>query len=70
MEKTTIALTREAKEKMQEIGYKGESYSNLIIRLVESAKKRQLHDFLMNEEGCIPIEQAIKNAKDKKWLKL
>lgn len=70
METTTIALTREAKEKMQEFGFKGESYSDIVMRLVESARKRQLHDLLFNEEGCVTIEQAIKDAKAKKWLKL
>ena len=68
MEKTTIAISRNIKEQMQEFGYKGESYSDLIKRLIESAKQRQLHDFLMSDEGFIPIEEAIKEA-DKKWPK-
>lgn len=66
MEKTTIAISREIKSQMEEFGYKGESYSDLIKRLIESAKQRQLHDFLMNEEGTIPIEEALSNAK-KRW---
>ena len=68
MEKTTIAISREIKDQMQEFGFKGESYSDLIKRLIESAKKRQLHDLLMNEEGTIPIEEALSNAK-KQWQK-
>ncbi|MFA5174151.1 MAG: antitoxin VapB family protein [Candidatus Pacearchaeota archaeon] len=66
MEKTTIAITHEAKDKMQEFGFKGESYSDLILRLVKSAKERQLHDLLMNEEDTISIEEALANAK-KQW---
>jgi hypothetical protein len=34
----------------------------------KSVKQRQLHDFLMSDEGFIPIEEAIKEA-DKKWPK-
>jgi len=68
MEKTTIAISRNIKEQMQEFGYKGESYSNLIKRLIESAKQRQLHDLLMNEKNTISIEEALSNAK-KQWQK-
>jgi predicted CopG family antitoxin len=53
---------------MQEFGYKGESYSELIKRLLESAKQRQLHDLLMNEENTISIEEALANAR-KQWQK-
>ena len=56
MEKTTIAITKEAKEEMQVFGNKGETYSDIIMKLVESAKQRQLHDLLFNEEDSIPIE--------------
>lgn len=68
MEKTTIAISRDIKYQMQEFGYKGESYSDLIKRLIESAKQRQLHDLLMNEENTISIEEALSNAK-KQWRK-
>jgi len=68
METTTIALTKEAKERVKEFGNKGESYSEIIMKLVKSAKERQLHDLLMSEEGTIPIEEALANAK-KKWQK-
>ena len=66
MEKTTIAIAKDVKERMNEFGYKGETYSNIIARLIESAKQRQLHDLLMSEEGTIPIEEALANAK-KQW---
>ena len=68
MEKTTIAISRDIKMQMQEFGYKGESYSDLIKRLIESAKQRQLHDLLMSEENTISIEEALSNAK-KQWQK-
>ncbi len=68
MEHTTIAVSKEVKEQIMEFGNKGETYSQILKRLVESAKKRQLHDLLMNEEDTIPIEEAITNSK-KRWQK-
>jgi len=66
METTTIALTKDVREGIKQFGNKGESYSEILTRLLESARKRMLHDFLMSDEGCIPIEEALSNAK-KKW---
>ena len=68
MDNTTIAIKRDLKEKMMEFGNKGESYSEIIERLIESARERQLHDLLFNREGFIPIEQAMAEAR-KKWPK-
>jgi len=68
MEKTTIAITNDVKEQIQEFGFKGETYSDIILRLVKSAKKRQLNDLLMNEDDTISIDEALSNAK-KQWSK-
>ncbi len=68
MENTTIAISNEIREGIKEFGQKGETYSKIIARLLESAKKRQLQDLLMNEENTLPIEEAISNAK-KRWQK-
>ena len=68
MEITTIAVTKELKENIKEFGNKGETYSDIIVRLLDSANQRLLQDVLMNEEGCISIEEAIKEA-DRKWPK-
>ncbi len=68
MENTTIAVSNEIKEKIKEFGNKGETYSEVIARLLESAKKRQLHDLLMSEENTISINEAISNSK-KRWQK-
>ena len=68
MENTTIAVSNDVKERIREFGMKGETYSDIIERLLQSARKRLLHDVLMNEEGFIPIEEAIKEAK-KRWPK-
>ena len=66
MENTTIAIPKNLKEQMQEFGSKGETYSEIISRLIKSAKERQLHDLLMNEEGTISIDEGRKEL-NKKW---
>lgn len=66
METTTIAVTRKIKEKISEFGNKGETYSDIIEKLIKSAQERQLHDILFNEEGFISIEEARKEL-NKKW---
>jgi len=66
MENTTIAVTKEVKEHIKEFGNKGETFSQIIARLLDSANQRLLQDVLMNEEGCVSIEEAIKEA-DRKW---
>jgi predicted CopG family antitoxin len=66
MENTTIAITRELKEQLNAFGSKGESYAEILARLVKSARERQLHDLLMNEEDTITIDEALTDAK-KRW---
>ena len=68
MEITTIQLSKETKDKISSFGIKGESYDAIIRRIYSLAIKEQLRNFLMSEEGFIPIEDAIKEA-DKKWPK-
>lgn len=68
MEHTTIAITPEIKEKIRQFGMKGESYSEILERILESARKRQLHDLLMDEEGTVTIAEARKEV-EKLWPK-
>ncbi|MBS3098618.1 hypothetical protein J4462_00215 [Candidatus Pacearchaeota archaeon] len=66
MENTTIALRKDVRERIAEFGNKGETYSDIILRLIEGAKKRQLLELLMDEEDTVTIDEALDNAK-KKW---
>ena len=66
MENTTIAISNEIKEQIKEFGNKGETYSQILTKLIASAKKRQLQELLMSEEDTIPIDEAIKNSK-RRW---
>ena len=66
MDITTIQLSKETKDKISSFGVKGESYDDILKRIYSLAVKEQLRNFLMSDEGFIPIEDAIKEA-DKKW---
>ena len=68
MDITTIQLSKETKDKISSFGVKGESYDDILKRIYSLAVKEQLKEFLMSDEGFIPIEEAIKEA-DKKWPK-
>lgn len=64
--KTTIAITKETKNKISSFGAKGESYEEIIKRIYNMAVKEQVKEILMSDKGFIPIEEAIKEA-NKKW---
>ncbi len=66
MEHTTIAIKKDLKEKIMEFATKKETYSDIIERLLESARERQLHDLLMSNENTITIEEA-RERLNKKW---
>ena len=63
---TTIQLSKETKDKISSFGVKGESYEEILKRIYALAVKEQLREFLMSDEGFIPIEEAIREV-NKKW---
>jgi len=68
MENTTIAVSREIRDKISGFGNKGESFSDILSRLLASAEQRLLDDILMSREGCVTIEEAIREAEGR-WPK-
>ena len=68
MVNTTIAITRDAQEMLKIFGNKGETYTDIILKLCKSAKERQFHDLLMNDSNTVSVEDALSRAK-KKWQK-
>ena len=60
---TTIALPQELKEELQEFGVKGETFADIIERLLESAKQRQLQELLMDTSNSITIAEARRRLK-------
>jgi hypothetical protein len=65
---TTIAISSNVRDRIKEFGMKGETYDEILTRLLTSAETRQLQDLLMDETGCITIEEAKARAQ-KKWQK-
>ncbi len=63
---TTIAISTTIRDKIKEFGAKGETYDEILARLLNSAKERQLQDLLMNSEECVEIDEALKKAR-KRW---
>lgn len=55
---TTIAISSSARDRIKEFGMKGETYDEIITRLLNSAEERQLQDLLMDTTGCITIGEA------------
>lgn len=68
MQNTTIAISPKIKEEIDQFGTKGESYSEIIQKLLKSARERMLRDVLMNDEDCVTIEEALAEA-EKRWPK-
>ncbi len=65
---TTIAISEDTKDMIKEFGNKGETYDEILTKLLNSAKDRQLHDLLMDTKGTVPIKDALERAK-KRWHK-
>jgi predicted CopG family antitoxin len=63
---TTIAISTEIRDQIKEFGTKGETYDEILVKLLNNAKERQLQDLLMNTEDCMTVDEAIKKAK-KQW---
>lgn len=66
MDMTTIAVPKKLREELKEFGNMGETFADVLERLLNSARKRMLHDFLYSEEGFVSIDEAIAEAK-RKW---
>jgi predicted CopG family antitoxin len=60
---TTISISRDARDKIKEFGIKGDTYTDILNKLYESAKQRQLQDLLMDTEGCLTIKEARAKLK-------
>jgi predicted CopG family antitoxin len=65
---TTIAISEKVRDDIKEFGSKGESYEEILRRLLTSAKERQLRDLLMDERETTTAKAALERAK-KKWQK-
>ena len=68
---TTIAISSSTRDQIREFGSKGETYDEILSRLLRSAKDRQLQELLMDvvlQEGYFPdgiLDEIIKQAEGK-----
>lgn len=65
---TTISISQEIREQIKEFGTKGETYDEILERLLINAKERQLQDILMDENETITVKDALQKAKQR-WRK-
>jgi hypothetical protein len=60
---TTIAISPEIRDQIKNFGNKGETYDDILARLLNSAKDRQLQDLLMDTKDCVTIDEARRRLK-------
>jgi predicted CopG family antitoxin len=65
---TTIAISEDVRDMIKEFGSKGETYDDILKKMLNSARERQLQELLMDDADCIPVEEALAKAR-KKWSK-
>ena len=64
METTTIQLSKELKDDIASFGSKNETYDTILKRIYSLAVEERLRQLLMSDEGCISIDEAIKEAEE------
>ncbi len=55
---TTISISKETKQHIIEFGDKGETYNEILERILASAKERQIQEILMDTSNSITIKEA------------
>jgi len=68
MKTTTICIPTEIRDKIKEFGNKGETYGDVLKRMITTVEEVQLEKYLLDTTNCVPIEEALQRAK-KKWQK-
>lgn len=57
-ESTTILISKSTRDKIKELGKKGETYTEIIDRMYKELKIKESVDALMNTEGYMSISEA------------
>ena len=65
---STMAVSEKVKEEIKSFGVKGETYDDILRRLVEVAKEKQLQMLLMDESNTDSVANALEREKAK-WQK-
>ncbi len=62
-ETTTILISKQTRDKIKELGKKGETYTEIIDRMYKELKIKESVDTLMNTKGYMTITEA------RNWVK-
>lgn len=65
---TTIQISKETKALISTFGSKEDTYEDIIKRMYDMAVKAQLRELLMSSNTTMPIDDAIKQARQR-WQK-
>lgn len=63
---TTISIPTNIRDQIKDFGNKGETYGDILGRLISKAKERQLEELLLDTQDSIPAKEALAKAK-KRW---
>jgi hypothetical protein len=58
---TTIQIQKDTRDRLREIGHKGETYDNLIKRLMDAARRIEFFedlDRIVDKEEFIPLDEV------------
>ena len=66
MMETTIAVSGEVRDDIKEFGNKGETYNDILKKLLRSARERQLQELLIDTSDSVPVNEALSRAM-KRW---
>lgn len=57
---TTISIPTDMRDEIKDLGKKGETYEEILRRIIDNAKDNMLQELLMDEDDSITIEEARK----------
>lgn len=60
---TTITISASIRDKIKEFGNKGETYDDILTKLLHSAKETQLQKLLMDTSDCLTVNEARAKLK-------
>lgn len=55
---TTIAISKELKEKIRNLGRTGDSYEDVIAKMYESTRRNLILDWLYDESNSLTLDEA------------
>jgi hypothetical protein len=63
---TTISIPTDVRDQLKEFGSKGDTYEDILRKILKFAKDRQLQELLMDNTDSVPVREALSRAR-KRW---